>query len=100
MFRICISYNPNCPEFDTYKKHEDFARILSGMMNNHKKSSCPYSFDNDDLIWYLDDGNDWKVKFIDDSKVELTHRYHNEKALRALADWVAYRTNGEVEVFL
>lgn len=90
-------------KLNTSENREGMAKYISSIIERGKRcDSLPYKpNENDDYFWTLDSGNDWKVKFFEDSLLsfEIVHRYNNQKATYALSLWIAYRIgasfNGE-----
>lgn len=84
-------------EFKSAQSKQDMANYVSSTVEAGNSGFNPYKpNDWDDTFWTVDSGNDWKIKFIDDSTMEVIHRYHNKEAIFGLATWVAYRTGGKL----
>lgn len=73
---------------------EAMVKLIAQCMSNNRGFEPYKPNEQDDSLWTLDQGNDWKVKFHDKRKMEVIHRYHNESATKALSLWIAYRTGG------
>ena len=91
-----IKYNQPIEKSKYRKGMAEFVARCTG----HKScDEIPYKpNEHDDYYWTVDHGNDWKVKFFRDEPcvMEIIHRYNNAEAVKSLANWVAYRTGGNI----
>lgn len=81
-----VYYSDDCFA-DSYDRMR-FAKIVSNLFP-HSSNFDPYKPNEwDDSFWTLDQGNDYKLKFLSDepNKVELRHRYDNVVSMVAWAD--------------
>lgn len=78
----------------------EFAKFLSNTIEGREVESLPYKPNEDDTFyWTLDVGNNWKVKFFEESPeiFQIIHRYQCEqnRLEEALAGWLAARINAK-----
>lgn len=93
---IGITINYKTPVFAEPPQKQRFAEAVAKLFMNDSDFQPYRPNDADWDFWTVDQGNDWKLKFLADNAVQVRHRYSNGEAMTSLAGWLAYRTGGEV----
>lgn len=86
------------PEFDNQKARDRFAKFLAHTIDGGEEATYHLTNASDPLQYSIGRGNDWWVKFNENS-FSLTYRYqcNTIKAEEALAGWLTHQLNAVVQ---
>ncbi len=83
-------------DWKRFSHKEDLAYFLSLIIEGRVQDGIPYVIVPEQTYsWVLDQGNDWRLNFLDEDHIQISYRYagSSNTAEPALLEWLQYRLN-------